>query len=107
MSLFLLLAGARFGAAQTVPNFTQPYGPVQRTVGTQPLLVILLGTSDPAWQPTRSQEDIRNMIFGSVNSVAAYYLENSYGQSTFTEAFTTPGRAPSDPSSQAETRRTN
>jgi M6 family metalloprotease-like protein len=90
MSLFLLFAGAQFGAAQTVPDFTQPYGPVQRAVGTQPLLVILLGTSDPAWQPTRSQQDIRNIIFGSVNSVVAYYLENSYGQFTFTEAFTTP-----------------
>jgi M6 family metalloprotease-like protein len=84
------LAGVQVGAAQAVPNFTQPYGPVQRAIGTQPLLVILLGSSDPAWQPTRSQQEIRNLIFGSMNSVAAYYLENSYGQFTFTEAFTTP-----------------
>jgi M6 family metalloprotease-like protein len=89
-SLVSLLVGPQFGTAQTHSDFTQPYGPVQHKTGTQPLLVILLGTADASHAWTRNQQQIHDLIFGARDSVAAYYLENSYGQFTFTEAYTTP-----------------
>ena len=86
----LLLGGAQTTAAQSASDFSQPYGSVQRTVKQQPLLVILLGSRSSPYTPTWSQEQIRRLIFGATDSVAAYYLETSYGQFTFTEAYTTP-----------------
>jgi M6 family metalloprotease-like protein len=37
----------------------------------------------------KSREYIEEMVFGAQNSVRDYFLENSYGQFTFKEAFTT------------------
>jgi len=87
----LLLSGFLSNAwAVGAADFVKPYAGVKSVRGSLPLLVVLLRTSDPRDATTKSQAQIRQIIFGPRKSVTHYFNEVSYGNFSFKEAFTTP-----------------
>jgi hypothetical protein len=63
----------------------QPFGVITPAAGTRPILTIFWDPHQPG-NPPPSKTQVASLLFGNSHSVRDYFLENSYGKFTISNA---------------------